>query len=132
MSEKKKPEDYALFTMRMSKKDNKRFSDFGKKYNLSLAQLVREGLRILEGNPNHLDHTVNPYLLAIKDAQLGAHQERIEYNEHLEERIIRVEQSVGNIERILEKFVTKGKPLTKKELKEAQHKDLSSEAVFED
>ena len=131
MVEKKKPEDYAQFNMRMSEEDKERYSKLAKKHGIKLAKLVREGLRVLEENPNFLDPTVNPYIESIKKAQLGAHQERIEYNEHLEEEIFNLKQSVGNIERILEKFVTKGKPLTQKELKEAQKKDLSSEAVFE-
>lgn len=131
MTEKKKPEDYPLFTMRMSKEEKKRYDKLAAKHGKSRAELVREGLRVLEENPNFLDPTVNPYLEKIQSSQREAHQERLDYYDQFEQRLENVEQTVGNIERILEKFVTKGKPLTKKELKQAQKKDDSSEAIFE-
>jgi hypothetical protein len=131
MAKKKKPEDYPLFTMRMSKANRERYEALATKYNISTAQLIREGLRVLEENPSFLDPTVNPYIQSIKEAQLGAHQERIDIENETRKDIVEMKKDIQTINRILEKFVTKGKPLTQKELKQAQQKDLSSEAIFE-
>lgn len=116
--------------MRMANEEKEHYSKIAKEYNLTLAQYIREGMEVLERNPSFLDITSNPYLSAISKAQEEATQERDEYIQTIESRLTNLEKSTGNIERILEKLAL-SQGLSKKDIKKAQKKDISNEAVFD-
>lgn len=116
--------------MRMDQEDKDRYNKLAKKHGYKLAKLIREGLRVLEENENFLDPTVNPYFERIQSAQRESDQERLDDSENLKQRLTNVEQAIGNIERLLEKLALH-EGLSKKDIKKAQKKDISSEAVFE-
>lgn len=123
------------FTIRTTKEELARWDKFAKDHGqTSVAKLIREGLRVLEQNPHFLDPTQNPYLASIREGYLEYRKEAQDFEKYIQamdERITQIERDGSDTKAILEKFVLKGKPLTKKELKEAKKKDLSSEAVFE-
>jgi len=124
---KKKPEDYPLFNMRLSKVDKEKYTKFAKKYNLKLAGLVREGLKVIYKNPAFLNDLEDPYLAKIKEKLKGTP----EYTKHIERDLKELKDDIKDIKDVL-RLVARKQDLSQSELKKLNGKnDDSSEAVFE-
>ena len=119
------------YTMLWDKKEKDRITKWGKEQGYSgLAKLIEASLDIVQRHPELLQpqekyepHESEKILETLKQAKIEASQELLETLTDHSNRLDRMEKLIEGI------ALKVG--MSKKELKEAQKKDLSSEAIFE-
>lgn len=119
------------YTMLWDKKEKDRLTKWGKEQGFSgLAKLIEEALKVVQRHPELLQPQEKYEPKESEKILESLRQAKIEASQELTDTLIDHSNRLDRMERLIEGIASKV-GMSKKDIKKAQKKDLSSEAVFE-
>lgn len=117
------------FSMRMSKEEIARYTEFGKEQGFrTLSKLIRASLDIVQRNPSLLQPTEDKSWIGIMDRLQNAKEKA---SEEQELAYTGLNTRLEKVERIIEQIAL-NTGMTETQLKKLKKEDTSNEAVFEE